>query len=683
MKGPQMNLDESAPGNSDHSPSNRLESVMAKAEPAQIKSVEQVHSPTEPATSIDEPQRMELGVRMFSWFVILGCGIGSGLLLTTCYFPMSVSWTAWFALVPLLLLTRSGAGKELIYFSVWMCGMVFYLPILNWLPEAGTINFYFWPPLAIYCTLYILVGFWCVRLIDRNIRVPMTIIVPVVWVGLEFVRSFMLTGFAWYYLGHSQHNVLPIIQVADVGGVYLVSFLIAMVNGLLVEALCFSPIVRSCLRFSEPTKDVPPKWSWAALKIQGAVTFVLLVSTFAYGMWRIDSSAFTQGPRVALLQGNVEQGERNIAWSKGAKARAARKKIQANYLQLCRMAGGLLPDSTKRFQVSDSGNVELIIWPETSSPFYWHDYEIVGDTKNLAPESFLTEGWRTVRNEALKGYGDLAALNCQANILLGVNTRVAEIPGSENGPGYKDYNSALLFRKDGSLGPRYDKVHRVPFGEYLPYSDTAFFKALNIYDYNYGIKAGKTMDRIDMDGYTFGVLICYEDTDPVLARQYNTHQKEGPPVNFLVNMSNDGWFRGSSEHNEHLAISRFRAIESRRSVVRSVNMGISAVIDSNGKVLRPQLTKTIDDIHFWEVPGNPVDAEALPISEWNNYKSNQGVLIATIPVDNRTSLYAMFGDWFAILCLVALFGAFIRSSFGPFVWNFLRSFLPARKPKTA
>ena len=83
------------------------------------------------------------------------------------------------------------------------------------------------------------------------------------------------------------------------------------------------------------------------------------------------------------------------------------------------------------------------------------------------------------------------------------------------------------------------------------------------------------------------MLICFEDSDPFLARAYGMGTADGPPVDFLVNITNDGWFDTTCEHEEHLALCRFRAIECRRAVARAVNMGISAVIDGNGRVLKP------------------------------------------------------------------------------------------------
>ena len=174
------------------------------------------------------------------------------------------------------------------------------------------------------------------------------------------------------------------------------------------------------------------------------------------------------------------------------------------------------------------------------------------------------------------------------------------------------YSSALLVQDDGTATHRFDKVHRVPFGEYVPLRDWLPFMS-NVfapYDSDYSISPGQKMTRFPIRGLHFGVLVCFEDSDPYLARQYAQTTTDGKPVDFLVNMSNDGWFHGTSEHDEHLVISRFRAIENRRALVRSVNMGISAVIDPNGRVQKPQVVQpdAPDPDHL---SGNPRSWPAL------------------------------------------------------------------------
>jgi apolipoprotein N-acyltransferase len=175
------------------------------------------------------------------------------------------------------------------------------------------------------------------------------------------------------------------------------------------------------------------------------------------------------------------------------------------------------------------------------------------------------------------------------------------------------------------------------------------------YEDDYSVAIGQNFSRFPMGAHTFGVIICYEDTDPGLARQY-VGGDGGAPVDFLVNISNDGWFNGTEEHEQHLAICRFRAIECRRAIVRAVNMGVSAVVDGNGRVLQPERTPETGFEH-WSVSGN----EALPVSAWHEYKKVAAVLTASVPIDSRTSLYGRWGDWLPWLCWLMIGLGLVRA----------------------
>jgi apolipoprotein N-acyltransferase len=121
----------------------------------------------------------------------------------------------------------------------------------------------------------------------------------------------------------------------------------------------------------------------------------------------------------------------------------------------------------------------------------------------------------------------------------------------------------------------------------------------------------------------------------------------------LVNISNDGWFMGSSEHEEHLAICRFRAIETRRPIIRSVNMGISAIIDANGRVLRPDRAEVVDsNIHLWSLPEGR--AGRLPLGQWADFKKRAGVLTGRIPLDHRVTLLPVAGIYLPEACWCAI-----------------------------
>jgi apolipoprotein N-acyltransferase len=584
-------------------------------------------------------------------------------LLWLCYFPVAWGWLGWVALVPLLALVRADASPRRIKLCAWLAGLAFFWPILQWMRVADYRMYYTWAMLATYCALYFPVAIVLLRRLDRGTSLPLIVTLPAVWVGLEFVRSWLLTGFAWYYLGHTQHDYLAMIQVCDLGGVYVVSLLVAAVNAWLFEVLYGWKRVRDLLGLpggAKPASWTPPR----LLAIQGAIVGSLVVAALIYGACRLSEEPFTRGPRLAMLQGNLDQRLRNTNLAaRDAESRKAQATIYQHYGDLELVARTKLDPW------------DLIVWPETSFPEVWQA-AAPGVSLDRVPNWRNEMIWKI---DFMRRYapGDIKRLHPitrqlinppPANLLLGLNTEVLVQP---DGRTHK-YSSALLVHANGVLGERYDKIHRVPFGEYVPFRDWfPWMDSFAPYDNDYSIRAGEHLTRLKLyqqdgrgsfvagpDGqpvvaYRFGVLICFEDTDPFLARPYGVTTADGPPVDFLVNISNDGWFDGSSEHDEHLAISRFRAIEARRSIARAVNMGISAVIDGNGRVLRPILT-TNKKSPVWELPFHGAQGPDLPVSEWADFKKTWGVLIADIPIDQRTTLYSLWGDWLPAACWVVV-----------------------------
>lgn len=506
-----------------------------------------------------------------------------------CYFPASFGWLAWAALVPWLLLVRAPMPNWTRYSLAWLSGLICFVPALQWMRVAHDTMFYSWLCLAWYCSWYFLFALWLLRRLDRRTGWPLTLTVPLVWTALEFLRSNFAGGFAWYLLGHTQHDFLPAIQIADLAGVAGVTFLVAAVNGLIAETI--SPRGGSLRR------------QWIGV---GAG----LLGVFAYGGWQLWQAEFTNGPRVALLQANIPQSMRNDAFLKEVRQAAS---------------VGSLDDITDRMvaRAIGDGRPDLVIWPETTFPKEW---------RALSPEAPASHERAAFKADLadIEAYFRTFAGNIGTNALLGLNSYVFGADGIA-----RRYNSALLTTPMQGVVARYDKMHLVPFGEYVPLRDTIPLLAkLTPYDFEYNLVAGEKPTRFRImthDGrtFTFGALICYEDSDAPLARTY-ARSGDGPPVDFLVNLSNDGWFMGTSEHEEHLAVSRFRAIETRRSLVRAVNMGISAVIDGNGRVV------------------------ALPAESWRNSKGIEAIVKATVPIDTRMSLYAYGGDWLPWACWIAV-----------------------------
>jgi apolipoprotein N-acyltransferase len=506
-----------------------------------------------------------------------------------------------------------------------------------------------WALLATYCSLYFPVGVWLIRRLDRGTRLPLVLSAPLVWCGLEFVRSFLMTGFAWYYLGHSQHAFLPLIQMADLGGVYIISFLVAAVNAWVFDVLCARPVFRTFFGLRASTLI-----SGKRLAIQAVALLAIIGAGVGYGFWRLNQNLFVEGPRVALLQGNLDQRIRNEA---GVSRKAAEGMLlHYEALAACAARAPQRPD--------------LIVWPETSFPVDWVEFN--GEPP-LVPHSLAVPS--TIGGTGVPGGAVTALLFVYeqraeeevslsqriirsrgpafgTNVLLGVN--VAALNHLDRVE--RRHCSALLVRGNGMVGGRYDKIHRVPFGEYVPLRDwLPFMNWFAPYKFDYSITPGNNFTRFVAGNHRLGVLICFEDTDPFLARRYVVHGEDGPPVDFLINISNDGWFDGTSEHDEHLAICRFRAVETRRAVARAVNMGISAVIDGNGRVLAPeQCQPDSDRIDRWDVSQAKGWGHTLALGDWWRFKKVQGVLTAIIPIDRRLSLYAWWGDWLGWACLAAV-----------------------------
>ncbi|MCZ2340378.1 MAG: apolipoprotein N-acyltransferase [Bacteroidales bacterium] len=564
----------------------------------------------------------------------------SALLLWLAFFPVDFGPIAFVALVPLLTLVRAeGIGRWRRYGAAFLGGLLFSALAVKWIRVAHPMMALFaWPTLSVYCALYWPAAIFFLRRLDRFGRPPLALTAPIVWVALEYFRAHFVTGFpflryihahqlngfGWYFLGYTQHHVLPLIQAADLGGVYLVSALVAAVNGAVYAWLRRIGLFRRLLRKPE---EWQPGFTREMAVLAGVSAFGLAL--FGYGLFRLSHPPFPVGPRVHALQGNLSQSEKII---RGDQAEdTAEPPLVREYFPLAARAYG-------------NGIVrrpDLIIWPETCFADDWYDAAPGGDTPLVQKAvTFEQTGFRRTLQAQLP----------PANLLLGLNRReledVTPVGDSYSIRGRK-YNAAILMRDDPerSFGGAYDKIHLVPFGEYVPLKDwLPWLQQFTPYTHDYSCTPGENWTRFELPTrdrtYRFGVLICYEDSDPYLARQYNP-AAGGTGVDFLVNISNDGWFDGTEQHEQHLAICRFRAIEARRSVVRAVNMGISATIDPDGRVI------------------------ALPADTWSHSKKTAGIVRCEVPIDDRNSVYAAAGDWlpgfyWAIIAVCLLNLAWVR-----------------------
>jgi apolipoprotein N-acyltransferase len=478
----------------------------------------------------------------------------SGVLLILSFPNFDLEFLVWFALVPLFY-SIEGKGRFHGFRLGFLTGLISFLGILYWIIVA--VHTYGTVPLipsalillllVVYLALFIGAFTFLIRLIQIRSGLQTILFTPLLWVALEYLRSFLLTGFPWANLGYSQYLNLPFIQMADITGAYGLSSVIVLVNATL---FC---LLRQWRKRTFPLKEA-------------VITVVILLVFLIYGYLKISmvDRQTAQDPQlsIGLVQGNIDQ---SIKWDE-----SFQKETLKIYERLS-------------FKVVE-GKPDLIIWPETATPFFFQD------AKEYQPLVF-----------------DIPK-KTNAFLLFGSPSYKVQ-KGKVN-----HYNSAYLVSRAGEVVGKYDKIHLVPFGEYVPLQDLLFF----IGSLGEGIgdfKSGKEIFNFSLPQGKFGVLICFEIIFPDLSRRF---VKEG--ANFLVTITNDAWFGRTSAPYQHFSIATLRAVENRVFVARAANTGITGFIDPKGKIVKQ---------------GGIFTEEAMN---------------GMIRLSSRKTFYTLYGDVFAWVC---------------------------------
>ena len=562
----------------------------------------------------------------------------SGAALWGCFPPIDFGPLAWVALVPLLLLVRMPRPTRKMYLYTALGGWLFSLMTLQWMRLGDPAMYIAWGALAFYVGLYFPLFVGLTRVAVHRAGLPLLAAAPLVWVGLEFARGYIMTGFSWYYLGHSQYGWIGLLQISDLVGAYGVSFLVMMGNACIAELLPAGVFQKfHLLRQASSAETVLLTQPLRRRSIAVTTTVLALVATLVYGSWRRSQADFQPGPRVGLVQGNFP---------------SAVKHDEDQTTKIWRTHQALTGLATRH-------QAEVIVWPE--SMFRW-PYPIVDPTltdeqlRALHPD-LTEEFWKN--DKAEESLVDMTE-GSRAGMIIGADTMVGDDKG------LRVYNSALFFEPGRKLVGRYDKLHRVPFGEYVPLKEIfPFLQELTPAAGGIGLSAGESVHVFQHGEHRLVPLICFEDTVPHLVRSAvaATRDPSGKEIDCLVNLTNDGWFHGSSELDQHLITASFRCIETRVPMVRAVNTGISAFIDGDGVVREPNLFLDFDALMRRPAGSGQIDPTAAPKARvdartsmrdpktGDYYKQLNAVLVSEVPLDNRTSLYVRWGDWFASGCL--------------------------------
>ena len=464
----------------------------------------------------------------------------------------------WVALLPLLwaLLAHDKTGGHLKWrqgaILGYLCGFVWYLGNCYWIyqtmylygglakPIAAGILVLFCLYLGLYHVVFAIILTACRRRFGRQAAL---LLVPFAWVAVELARA-RITGFPWDQLGIAQVDNSLLTRLALVAGVYGLSFVIATVNALW--------LVRIHIRERRFTRPV--------LTVAGVVIILFYVAA----LHRLHNSTYSKPTATAtLIQENLSVGAERVGPEPSV------EQLIDSFSQLSlhpprNRCNGIpeLPSTTcvvfatqpqSLQEASPPTPTNLILWPEAPAPFAEDDPRFRSGMSSLARAA-------------------------NAPIIVD-DLGISSNSDPTNSKPYNRFNSASFITPDGAFAGRYDKMHLVPFGEYVPFKSLFFF-AGNLLAEAGDLSAGTHRTVFGYDGHHYGTFICYEST---FADEVRLFVLKGADV--LVNISDDGWYGDTSAPWQHLNMVRMRAIENHRWVLRSTNTGVTAVINPYGQVV--------------------------------------------------------------------------------------------------
>jgi len=465
---------------------------------------------------------------------------------------------AWVAFIPLFFAILDQSVSRA-FFLGWITGVVFFAGTLSWisftLHHYGGISHGISLLLTFFLLAYLSVYFGLFTALLRYLpdkRLSTLFLAPAAWATTEFIRGQLFTGFPWAHLGYSQYRFLPVIQIADFGSVYAVGFVVVLVNFALFKIL---------------------RTGWKEQRIaisEIAAAFVVLALTLCYGMFRL-SQPMGDGPSlsVSVVQGNIDQAQK---WDT-----PFREETFQTYKRL----------SLRTLERGNATRSELVIWPESALPFFFED----------EPD------YRSA----------LLGLSREGNFHLLFGS-----PAYRTTPAGRISltNSAYLLSPENHLFSRYDKMHLVPFGEYVPLPSLLFFVNKMVEGLG-DFVPGREAKLMTVGETRIGTVICFEVVFPETVRQF---VKNGAVL--MTTITNDAWFGKSAAPYQHFSMVVFRAIENRVPFARAANTGISGFIEATGKITKqsPLFVET------------SLSEELLP--------------------GNRRTFYTLYGDFFVIACAI-------------------------------
>ncbi|UCD81586.1 MAG: apolipoprotein N-acyltransferase, partial [Desulfobacterales bacterium] len=492
-----------------------------------------------------------------------------------------LSYLVWVGFVPLLI-AISGKSLKAGFFLAYICGIVFFAGVFSWIFDVPGFKFYHHILLSPYEGLYF--GFFglAFNFISRRRGFTAALLTaPFIWVCLEYIRSNLsFLALPWALLAHSQYQVLPVIQIASVTGACGVSFVVVMVNSALVAILL--PLVYRPGQNELTYRQVVSNKGRNA--VAGA-SAVFVAVTLLYGYLKLSAPVEGKTIKISVVQGNIDREKKR------------------NPLKHTRYIMQKYADLTRR---ASQDGAAMIVWPEAATPGFIF--------KNMTAYKEMMAIIREVKTPLLVGsaeYPKFAKAQTKS----------------------KKSNTALFFSSEGRVLGQYLKIRLVPFWEYVPYEETFKWPEFIVAKKKASNVAGKEFTTFEIEGAKFGVVICWEIAFPWL---FSRFADDG--ANFMINITNEGWFGENAAPYQMLSMSVFRAVENRVYLVRAANTGISCFIDPHGKI-NGRVRNNNKDIYV------------------------EGYLTQEIIALKQKTFYTAYGDIFVYLCMLVTAVVLIFSFF--------------------
>jgi len=480
-----------------------------------------------------------MAMKEVRWPVGIGLAVSTSLFLLLSFPTFNVNTLGFIALVPIFFLAYTSGLKRAFLYAI-LSGFLFYCLYLFWM------NAYLAVVGVAFVTFvyggYFVIALLLINLTSRALPRYRAFLTPFIWIAIEYVKSFGFLGLTFGSMGYTQHNFLRFIQIADIGGEPLVSFVIVLFN---------AGVAHLCTLMYEKKQE--KLFRTAALPIY--ISAGLILFSLLYGTARL-KEPIPKNPTMKLTLIQSLSSPRT-EW----------EKDKWNTLKR------LLEMSVE--SQNEHPDTDLIVWTETAIRTSLRPNLIYGSAYHMRIQRMI----RAQDTFFIIGSPDNYMVSQEGEV--GLDSLEDIYPSKDEEEVWT--NSAYYLNGSGEIIEKYDKIQLTPFGEHFPIGKNLPFlqKILDNFTDSAGFSPGSEYTVFQYGQFKFSVVICWEGTYGYLIRRFILNGAD-----FIINISNDMWSQTEAGHFQHFTITKFRSIENRVWFARAANDGVTAFINPHGQVVK-------------------------------------------------------------------------------------------------